>query len=261
MIEHVRTMRKPHATRKGTPQPGVARTRPRVGPAGPPAARVRSILAGGIVRRTPIRTPVQIGPTLAAAPGLSDLAFSLKPPKFIRKAATAVKKAVTLKNVLKVGAVVGAAALIPGALPLLAKGAVGAGKLAIGAGKLAVRGAKGLAKGGASYLVPRPKVGKNNMPVFDAGQAVVDAVTNATASAETPAAPPVPMSTSTDPFAYGGTAGGGGGSSLPSTPATASDPASEASTAGPGPGSLLIPLAIGTVALLAMSRRSRPRRA
>ena len=67
---------------------------------------------------------------------LNGLDFSLKPPKAIRKAFTAVKKAVTLKNVAKVaaigaGIVVGApiiAAVGKAALPMLAKGVMSAAK-------------------------------------------------------------------------------------------------------------------------------------
>ena len=72
------------------------------------------------------------------------LGFSLKPPKWIRKAASAVKSAITIKNVAKVAAVAVGVALIPGALPLLAKGAVGASKLVVGGGRLIGKGVVGI---------------------------------------------------------------------------------------------------------------------
>ena len=74
-------------------------------------------------------------PDLDASTGLG---FSLKPPKFVRKAATAVKRAVTLKRVLIGGAVV-AGALVAG--PAVAAG------LKIGA-RAVGRGAGGLLKFG-----------------------------------------------------------------------------------------------------------------
>jgi hypothetical protein len=61
--------------------------------------------------------------------GYTDaLGFSLKPPKFIRKAASAVKKAVTIKNVAKVAAIAGAVALAPVAGPAI----LAAGKFVVG---------------------------------------------------------------------------------------------------------------------------------
>ena len=53
------------------------------------------------------RAPISTAGPLALS-GYDPLGFSLKPPKAIRKAATAIKKAVTIKNVAKVAAVVGA---------------------------------------------------------------------------------------------------------------------------------------------------------
>ena len=76
------------------------------------------------------------------------LGFSLKPPKKIRKAFTAVKKAVTLKRVLTAGAIVG--------------GAIVAGPAAAAAGKWLVKKAVvPIAKGFGSMLapsIPAPKV-------------------------------------------------------------------------------------------------------
>lgn len=70
-----------------------------------------------------------------------QLGFSLRPSKKIRKAFTAVKKAVTIKNVAKVAAIGAGIALIPGAAPLLAKTALGVDKViakpVVGAARLA----------------------------------------------------------------------------------------------------------------------------
>ncbi len=104
-------------------------------------------------------TPVSAIPQGSA---LSGLGFSLKPPKWVRK--LTIKKA--LKPVLIGTAVIVGAAFVPGALPLLMKGVVGAGKLVVGTGKGVVKGGtaivKYVAKQGAvaiaSTAVPKTKI-------------------------------------------------------------------------------------------------------
>lgn len=88
--------------------------------------------------------------------GEVGLGFSLKPPKFIRKAARFVKKNVTLKRALIAGAVV-AGAVVAGPALLAAGKAVakGAGGLARGAGGLIRGGAKaagGVFRGGVKVV-------------------------------------------------------------------------------------------------------------
>ena len=95
------------------------------------------------------------------APDDDGLGFSLKPPKFIRKAATAIKKNVTLKRALVGGAIVGAA-LVPGLLPAAAKFAVGAAK--------AVQ--KGVSKVGGMLSRPAAPVG-TTPPIVDPNPAPV----------------------------------------------------------------------------------------
>lgn len=216
---------------------------------------------GGVSRRTMLAPDAQ----------LADLGFSLKPPKFVRKAATAVKRAVTIKNVLKAGAVVGAVLAAPVVLPALASGAAAAGGaivhgVASGAGLLA-RGVGAGARilgGSAAGLVRRKPFDKNN-PASSGGSIaadVVDLLKQSGGQASTPAAPPtVPaLATSTNPQDYGGTApttygggGGGTGSPMPPTPSTADD-GTTPSTAGPGPGSAVVPLVIGGLALFALAK-------
>lgn len=204
------------------------------------------------------------------APG-AQLGFSLRPPKKVRKAFTAVKKAVTIKNVLKAGAVVGAVLAAPVVLPALASGAAAAGGaivhgVASGAGLLA-RGVGAGARilgGSAAGLVRRKPFDKNNPPTTGSSIAadVVDLLKQSGSPASTPAAPPVvpPLATSTNPQDYGGTApttygggGGGTGSPMPPTPSTADD-GTTPSTAGPGPGSAVVPLVIGGLALFALAK-------
>lgn len=57
--------------------------------------------------------------------GMDGLGFSLKPPKFVRKAFTAVKKQITLKRALEAGAIVGGAMVLGPAALAVAKGAGG----------------------------------------------------------------------------------------------------------------------------------------
>jgi len=74
---------------------------------------------------------------------LGDLGFSLKPPKWIRKAQPGkfIKK-----HALAIG-LIGGSLLIPGVAPLAARGLVGAGRLAgrgfVGAGRLVGKAGRG----------------------------------------------------------------------------------------------------------------------
>jgi len=86
------------------------------------------------------------------------LGFSLKPPKWLRKAATKVKKQVTLKRALIAGAIVGAG-FIPGVAPALlatSKGLFTAGKVGT---SLAIKALRGRAASGAPPPEPAPAQG------------------------------------------------------------------------------------------------------
>lgn len=229
------------------------------------------------VRRAPMRRlgmrvePLPFGPNPYTPTGLSDLAFSLKPPKFIRKAASAIKKNVTLKRVL-----IGAAAVVaaPFVLPVVASGAgLLARGVVSGAGLLA-RGAVGLVRGGTA-------LGKDGLPLRSAGSAsslLTSLVNRKLASQDSagagPSSPTVPETApaTTAPTAPtagttdnsgampgGGYSGGGGGGAapMPSTPGT---DMTTPEAAGPGPGSMVLPLVIGGGLLLALAAHSKPRR-
>lgn len=78
---------------------------------------------------------------IPAGSNLSGLGFSLKPPKWLRKMQPG--------KILKKAALplaIGAALFIPGALPLLAKGVVGASKLVVGGGRLVAKGVTAAAR-------------------------------------------------------------------------------------------------------------------
>ncbi len=212
----------------------------------------------------PAPTPMDTVPMpVQLAPGLSGLGFSLKPPKKIRKAFKAVKKAVTLKRVLTAGAIVAGAALVPGALPLLAKGAVGAGKLAVGAGRLATRGVVGAAKFGAKQIGTAAGIlrGRGTPPIAEQAPPpepiqlppVSPGDTWGTATEPRQPEPPAPLEPSAPVVtpAYGG---GGGGYAMAADTGEAEPPAP--SQAGIGGGAV----AIAVLAGLALMAASRPRR-
>jgi len=185
------------------------------------------------------------------------LGFSLKPPKAIRKAAKAIKKAVTLKNVLKVGAIVGAAALIPGALPLIAKGALGAGKLVLGSGKLAAKGVTSAARFGLRNVVKAGRV--LNPP---AGTPPIAAPSPAEVLQEiaqpqlpAPAAPLEPAAPTVVP-GYGGGGGGYATGQDDLTATTETDGEAAPKQAGVGGGAVAA-IAIGALLLMASNRRRR----
>lgn len=187
------------------------------------------------------------------------LGFSLKPPKSVRKAFTAVKKAVTLKNVLKVGAIVGAAALIPGALPLIAKGALGAGKLVLGSGKLAAKGVGSVAKFGLRNVFKAGRVlqGPGGTPPITAPSPAEVLQEIAQPQLPSPAAPLEPAAPTVVP-GYGG-GGGGGGYAVGQDDLTATTETEAApSQAGIGGGAVAA-LAVGALLLLSANRRQRRR--
>ena len=193
------------------------------------------------------------------------LGFSLKPPKAVRKAFKAVKKAVTLKRVLTAGAIVAGAALIPGALPLLAKGAVGAGKLALGTGRLAAKGVVGAARFGAKNIrsaagilrgaqgtggaAPQPE---EPAPTVEAPP-ISPGDTWGTAVEPRQPLPPAPLEPSAPTMVPGTSYGGGMDMS-----ADSGDTESPAKPAQAGIGGGAIALGIGAALLLvAASRRRR----
>ncbi len=240
--------------------------------------------------------PIGMSPVAPIAPaalaGYYDdpdgLGFSLKPPKWARKAvsnvaktvvkaAQDVKKVTTLKNVLKVGAVVGAVLAAPVVLPALASGAGAIGGAlvhgATGAAGLLARGVTSGAKfiGGelktvAGALIPHG--GGSSSPaatpdIFDTNGNPVD-MGNGQVSAPAPVAMPVSLSSpspiqpaASEAAASPGSAGSyGGGVSMPSAETAAT---AEPQTAGVGPGANLPLIALGAVALLMLARS--PRRA
>ena len=214
---------------------------------------------------------------------LSGLGFSLKPPKFIRK--------LTLKKVIKplaiTAAVVGAA-FIPGALPLLGKGVGLLAKGGIGAGKfLGTKLIKPFAGGVMSmFKKPAAAQGAQTQAQYDAEQAAANqaaqaaadqAAANAQAAANQAAqdaanqaaqrttGPSGTLGPSDqvpyNPPTYAPSGGDGGGYSAPAA-AAEYGPQTEAQTAAQaGMGnSMLIPIGVGLVALIAVSvalKRSR----
>lgn len=188
-------------------------------------------------------------------PGVVDgLGFSLKPPKAIRKIATAIKKKVTLKNVLKVGAIVGATALIPGALPLLARGAIGGAKLARGVvryGMKNVKSAGNILRGGSPgsppIVSPQASVPFPDLPTPDMGPGP---------SATVSPPPSAPDYGSGVPASSGGGGGGPSAAAGDESPIQADAPAA----AGIGGGTLPL-LLLGAGAVYLASRRKRVRRA
>jgi hypothetical protein len=192
---------------------------------------------------------------LEGYPNPDGLGFSLKPPKFIRK--------LTLKKALPFVAV-GAALLIPGALPLVAKGVVGVAKLATGAGRLVannVSSAISVFRGGnkaappqtaispqmdvSQYQAPNPNQGSNqNQAPFTINLPSGSEGTNA---APTPAAnPPLALTNLFQPAT----------SSLPNEgPEQGPDnaPSPNPTPQQAGLAGALVPLAIGGVALFAVS--------
>lgn len=225
----------------------------------------------GLKRRTP---PHEITRTLPRVPAwavessqLTGLGFSLKPPKWVRK--------LTIKKVLKplaiTAAVITGAALIPGALPLLARGVLGAGKLAakgvVGGGRLIGRSFSSAFT--ALISKKAPAQGAQTQSEYDAEQAAANAAAQAAANqaaanaqaaanqaaqdaanqaAANQAQYPPPTYTPSDSGGGGWSAGGGGGG-YSSPAATATEAPAQAGMDT----SSLIPIGVGLVALIAVS--------
>lgn len=225
----------------------------------------------GAIRPARLAVRVPSGPgsgCYEVSPDLAGLGFSLKPPKFIRK--LTLKKLV--KPLLITAAVVTGAALIPGALPLLAHGVVGAGKLAWGGTKLAGRGVAKVVrfagkeiKAGATALMPKAKV----------PQVAVSKSATEPPETPTPTSPLISFSLPTTaaqaaaqsptgtpgPIALTQSVTSGGATPVPSATDYSSWGPQNQTTAEAGAGSSLVPLAIGAVALIAVTmalRKGRP---
>lgn len=200
---------------------------------------------------------------------LGTLDFSLKPPKWARKAATAVKRAVTLKHVLEAGAIVGGAILLGPAIGVAARAAapvLARGATALARGGLAV--GRGIVKGGTALEHAVQHAIESSTPSSNSGATpptvdpsttsqITNAVANAVANA---AASSSPSSGSNDTSSYGG--GGSYSTGVPvgaGSPSAASGddaPTAPAGTGKPGSGALILGLvAVGGLALLAAKKR------
>jgi hypothetical protein len=269
----------------------------RTGKAG--AARRRKV-AGQVIARSPylsLRThqyasvhalghrrarPIAGGSAVLADYGNDGLGFSLKPPKAIRKAATAVKKAVTLKRVLTAGAIVGGAIVAGPAALAIGKAVGGAAIRGVGAaGRFVGHEAAGL-----FHVKPKgtpPFVGSNQTrqapdgTVFDSqGNPVTDSRGNPLPGTRTaPGASPADVlrqiaeatgggqgpapSAQTEPASPTVNPGGGGGGSSGGGAApdgSATDNATSPDQAGMAPGGMPSNgalLALGAVALVAVA--------
>ncbi|HYM67750.1 MAG TPA: hypothetical protein VEW68_10695, partial [Patescibacteria group bacterium] len=247
------------------------------------------MLTAGTVQAA--RAPNQMVPYLPAlhtTTTLDGLGFSLKPPKWLKKAATAVKKAVTIKNVAKVaaitaGAIIAAPVLLPAAAAVAHVAAGGVGLLARGVGTgvgLLERGAVGVGKEIATGLVTHKVLPTGGTAPVDVG--VPADVFNADGTiATTPGpAPNLPGGTSSTPpptavpvtsapnpalpTGYDASYGGGGGASAPSVTDQTAEQTTTPEQAGPGAGSssgTVALVALGGLALLALASRRRMRRA
>jgi hypothetical protein len=182
-------------------------------------------------------------PGLALYGGLSDdqLGFSLKPPKWLRKASVAIRKNVTLKRTLEAGAVVGAAFFAPAAVGLLARGVVAGGKFLAPAATSLFRRLERGAAGGAP-----------NVPV-DTG------VPGATAPTGVPI-DQAPSGGAGVPYGGGAPTDGGGGGSMPGAgpvPSQMSEQTPvEASTSGSGMTGLIV-AGVGLIALMSIMKKKR----
>jgi len=235
----------------------------------------------GIVKRRTLQHEISL--TLPRLPGhavfptqLSGLGFSLKPPKFIRK----MQPGVILKKAA-IPLAIAAAVLIPGALPLVAKGAMAVGRVALkgGAGiaKLAGKnistaaGIIGIPKVSGGSVVssikkwfgskksasPPSLLPSDQPPPWVRSSPIPPASTPPPASTSPPTATPSPATSAEippptyAPTSYGGGGGGGGGYS---------SPAAEIPTQAGLSASSLIPIGIGLVALVAISGTLRRHR-
>jgi len=239
-------------------EPGRRLTRPaqRIGRPHVPPMPYRDAMLRQAKSTRPMVAPLARMDAMGNYQELEGLGFSLKPPKKVRQAFKAVKKAITIKNVAKVAAVGGALVAAPYLLPVLAHGAVAAGGLLA---RGAAAGARAVG-GGISRLIPHR--GPTQAPTPP--QEIPDVLTaqgqpaSAGPAAPTVYAPAVAPAAAAPTEAAGSSGGGtyGGDMTTPSA-----QPADQAvSTAGPGAGSNLLPLAIGAGVLLLMASRTRVRR-
>lgn len=223
------------------------------------------------IATAPVHAPISVAGPLALS-GYDPLGFSLKPPKAIRKAATAIKKAVTIKNVAKVAAVVGTAALVPGLLPAVAKGALAVGKVAVGGAKLLGKGAVAAERAvvrnvgtAAGIVTGASNAGKNNPPGGDSAPSVLtlteDAVAPVASTAPVPsggiAPAPTPPAVAQDASGNYNPATGAPLSSGAAGGSPDDSPAATAPTQA-GFGGMAVPLAIaGVAAVLFLARKPR----
>lgn len=200
------------------------------------------------------------------------LGFSLKPPKFIRKAATAIKKNVTLKRALVGGAIIGAA-FIPGVAPAAMAVARGAGSGAARAGRGLLSLFRGKPKPFGPQETPEDQQARRDA---QAAQAAEDAkrIADAYRAAQGAGQPPPDSAPTYGPSPSGPSAGGtsnsGGGGSAPGpAPADAplpDDTEVDASMVKPnGPegfsAASAMPLLLGIGAILLLNRPRGKRRA
>lgn len=209
---------------------------------------------------------IELAPEMAGylIPGDSGLGFSLKPPKFIRRAASAIGKAATstyrevkhLATIKNIGIAAGALVAAPFVIPAITAGAafVGSG-IASGAGLLA-RGALGAGR----LLLPAAGTAAAGSLFSHGGGG---GPTAAPIAPNTAAPLPPPDVTPSPIFSDGGGGGGGGPMFAPlSSDASAGAPdAGSSSDTAPTPtkaglgGNGIALLAIGGLALWALSRK------
>lgn len=170
------------------------------------------------------------------------LGFSLKPPKWLRKASVQVRRNVTLKRAAIVaGAVIAAPFVLPalaaGGGALLAAGKAGGGFLAREAGRLFHRG------------TPRPSDGPypGPLPPYPSDTPYPGPLP------PYPSSGSPPLTLPPDAGGGGGSYGGGGGGAPASAAGDLTDETKKPATAGVGGG--LLPLALGAGALLLLSRK------
>jgi hypothetical protein len=188
----------------------------------------------------------------------NNLGFSLKPPKWLRKA----QPGKILKKYALPIAAIGAAFLIPGAAPLLAKGAVGAGKFlgrgAIGAGRVFGKGGASLFKFGKKLLSPDQLIGPPAPPgTPDFGSQPPPA---ATAPGFSPV-PSIPTGPEVQSEAATMQTGGGGGGGMSPTAPFMDEAAPETAGAGvPKPGMSPLLIIGGLLLVGSMFKKSSRRR-
>jgi len=178
---------------------------------------------------------------------LSGLGFSLKPPRWIRKAQPGI---FIQKHALPL-ALVGSAFLIPGAGALAAKGILGAGRLAAG-------GARGVAAGARNLFsfargIKAPKLPTQALQQAAQYVAPVAVVPQQMIPVANPTLGPTEMVSAGGPA---GMAASGGGGDLVGPPAPDASTAAAPAQAGMGGALMLGALVIGGM-MLARPKRKR----